>query len=540
LNLALLEWVSRHFLDWHLLWHGAIFQPNAHALAYSDVLVPQALLYALLRPMLGQAGAFNLIELIAWVVGLWSTHLLARRFCTSDAAACVASVGWNFSVVRLAHLEHPQLVFAGALVPLGALLLFRALERSSLACGALLGIVLAATTLAANYYGLMVVLGVATVAAVILIARRDLVDWRLCATIAVAFGVFAVVVLPFWLQYHSLERDPYFRREPIPFLSTRPHDLLSVPATAQRLSESPGLSVASNSETPIFPGLALGILAGVGLVALAVRRATNWAEILGVVTAAVLMLLLSGGGFGWFAGSVVYRAVAAVVPGFSGIRAAARFALFFELGVVVCAAAGLGFIRLGSHRAFVAIVLLSGVLVALESRSQVPVVALPGSSHGSDVNAALAQHPGGLTAELPILTETSGWVWGYVEAPRMFLAQRDGNPRVNGYSGFEPPGFERTASLLNTFPSTRAVRWLQDHHVVYVIVRRQVAGAFGEEKALLESLQPVLDDHAIDKLAQAGAPWLRETQDLGDAVLFVLRTTTAREPCPVSGPSCVS
>ena len=67
-----------------------------------------------LRPVLGDALAFNVIYLSAWVVCSWCTYLLARRVVEHWGAAFVAALAFTYSSVRLAHHGHFQLVVGGA------------------------------------------------------------------------------------------------------------------------------------------------------------------------------------------------------------------------------------------------------------------------------------------------------------------------------------------------------------------------------------------------------------------------------------------
>jgi hypothetical protein len=166
LNLSVIDWVSHHLFQWQSLWRGQFFQPHPLTTAYTDVVLPQAGLYSVLQPVLGVAGAFNTIELVAWLTSLCACHCLFRRWTTSDVVAFIGSVGWTFSTARLAHLDHFQLVTAGALVPVVVLTLLRVLERPTVARGAALGVSLACVTAGASYYGVMMAVASVIIAAV--------------------------------------------------------------------------------------------------------------------------------------------------------------------------------------------------------------------------------------------------------------------------------------------------------------------------------------------------------------------------------------
>jgi hypothetical protein len=113
---------------WHALWNAPIYHPAPNTLAYSDTLLPVALVHWPLRLVFGDVAASNLISLGAWVLSSWCTYRLARRFVVHWGAAFVAALVYTYASVRLVHHQHFQLVVGGALVPLVLLLLLRLLD----------------------------------------------------------------------------------------------------------------------------------------------------------------------------------------------------------------------------------------------------------------------------------------------------------------------------------------------------------------------------------------------------------------------------
>jgi hypothetical protein len=529
LNLSVVDWVSHHLFEWHTLWQGQFFQPHPLTLAYSDAVLPQSAVYGILRPAVGSIWAFNLIEVIAWVASLWFCHCLLRRFTSSELVAVVGSIGWTFSTVRLAHLDHFQLVTAGALIPVVLVALLRYLDRPTLSRGALLGLSLAAITLGASYYGVMMLLATAVVGASVALIRRDYPIQRLAPGLFVGAAIAACLVVPVWWQYQRLQQDAYFTRSPQAHLSSHSGDLAVVSSESRTIDRAPVLHKlqVENAERPLYPGVAMVVLGVAGAVfVIRGRCRREIAEPLALLVAGVLMLLLSGGDHGWTPGWSwfrPYRLVTFVVPGFSGIRAPARFAIISQLALVALAVVGLDAIRRQGRSAFAVVVALSLAVLMIETRIDVPSARMPERREWTAVNDALRLRPDGLTLELPIISESQGWLWGNLEAPRQFLARRDGHERVNGYSGFQPRGFEELAARLNEFPSTRAREWLELHDVRYVIVRRGVVGYFEPGiRPLIQSIQPKLDERAIDGLLTAPPSWVSRARRIGDAILIEL------------------
>jgi hypothetical protein len=522
LNVSVLDWVSHHLFDWHTLWQGQFFQPHPLTLAYSDVVLPQSLLFGVLRPIAGAAGAFNLIELLAWMLALWACHCLMRRFCPNDAAAFLGSVGWNFSTVRLTQLGSFQFVTAAALIPVVLLALLRFIDRPTSVRGAVLGLSLAGVTVAANYYGPMMVIAVAILGISVVLFRRDLGLRRMVAPLAVGAAVGAIVMVPVWWQYQRLQEDPYFRRSPVAVYSTRPSDLVGVSVFNNALDEAPLLHTAGN---PLYPGVAVAVLGLAGGVITLTQQTRRKVEILALLGVGAFMLILSGGDHYWRFGADwfrPYRFVSAWIPGFAGIRAPARFAVLFELALAVSAVTALGGIKARSKGAFKFIVVVAIVVVMLESRVDPPIVRVPDRREWTAVNDVLRGLPRGLTIELPVVVEARGG--SIIEAPRMVLARRDGHPRVNGYAGYEPPGYQRMASAVNRFPGPVALAWLQRHQIRYVIVRTGTVG-HTDPKVVerLHMFQPHLARPAIERLLTDTPAWVSRVRRLGDAILVELQ-----------------
>jgi hypothetical protein len=118
---------------------------------------------------------------------------------------------------------------------------------------------------------------------------------------------------------------------------------------------------------------------------------------------------------------------------------------------------------------------LLGAVVLVESSVVVFLVRLPDARQWTAVNHELARRPDGLVLELPIrLGVDSSRV--IVEAPREYLARIDDDPRVNGYSGFDPRDYDAGAYVLNGFPSTDALSLADDLGVRYVVIRTDAVG----------------------------------------------------------------
>jgi hypothetical protein len=173
-----------------------------------------------------------------------------------------------------------------------------------------------------------------------------------------------------------------------------------------------------------------------------------------------------------------YRVLRRVVPGMEGVRVTARFFVVTQLAIAMLAAVGIAaVIRRLSTRGRVGVMAALLALVVVESLVTIQTVEVPSLARYGAVNKALENRPAGTVLELPILDARDGAAWAYVEAPRQSLAALDEHPRVNGYSGFEPPTFGQSVDALERFPAAAAVAEADRLGVRYVVLRTELVGA---------------------------------------------------------------
>jgi hypothetical protein len=478
LNLWTLDWVW-HTLPqgWSTLWRGQLFQPGSRTLAYSEAMIPQALVFGLLRLVVrSDATAFNLTSLLAWTASLYWSWRLFRRWTPSDAAAALGAVAWTFSAVRLAQLGHFQLG-AGCLVPLVILCALRFVDEPTIRRGLALGGVLALTTLSASYYGITVVMATAVVLVGPFVARRTRPER------AHVVGLLAGATLPVAYEYARLQRDPAFRRSAEPGFSTHLQDFGTVADGMRVVHDVPFLRghVEGSVERALYPGVVTTVLAAAGLVVVLRRRGGVRRLELAVLGVAGLVLFVVALGDRLEVGGVdvpmPYRVLRKVVPGFDGVRVTARFSIVWQLALAAFAVVGATALvrRLGPRRGAVACALL-GVVVLAESSVDVALVRLPDAPAWTAVNHELAHRPDGLVLELPIRLGAELNTRTVVESPREYLARIDDHQRVNGYSGFDPPDYDARAFIFNGFPSTDALAQADDMGVRYVVIRTNAVG----------------------------------------------------------------
>ena len=491
------------FLTWTLSW-GAdalitdpfgvfdanIFHPHANALAFSDPMLSLAPVFGLLKWITGDAiTALNVLMVLLFLFALVSTHALGRRlFAREDLAIVVAVVACCNSFV-FGQQNHPQLQTFG-FIALGFLVLFRAIENRRPRDGVALAAVTVALALANLAYGLIWVLS-AVLAVATLAIRRALPPVRSLMAPAVPAVVLTAMILgPMALTYRSVASEHGLSRSYEPQNSLGAADLIT-PHTNNWSWGSTFDSFTSlmrREEHPFFPGfvvLALGVI-GIVLFVRAERHPkgadggrdglpTNDRvdEIAAVVVAGMGAALLAiGPSPKGLPGP--FRFFHAYVPGFDGVRVTSRFAIVTLLAAALLVAMGYAWIRdrLASRysvRVASYALPLVVLLIAVEVGGPMRRIDVPNGDR-LIVYEALADAEPGPVLELPMHTPDEGVAWPIVEAMRMFHGTTDFNPRVNGYSGGAPAGFDGLGDLLNQFPSAEAMAELEYLGVRYVVL----------------------------------------------------------------------
>ena len=490
---ALVAWIMSwdvHALlthPWHLF-DAPIFWPRTLTLAYSDLLLPAAPLYALLHGVTGSfVAALNLTSLLLMVFTQATTYALAKRLTARDDAAIIAALAFTFSGYALAHWGHPQLQLLGML-PLGFLVLFRLLDapttRNALVCGA----VTAAIALGALYYGALFALCAVAVVLGHVWSQRYRLKEGLWRGIAIAVVVAGVLVLPFAVGYARLQSQPGFDRPSVPEWGLKGADLLTPAPRSYLYDWMARVGPERDGEHMHFQGFLVMALGAVGLVSVLRRREGHtWRDDVHEGEEPVAarrhrelrLLVLAGGVSVVLAlGPEVYGVTTPFglmhdhLPGFGGIRVAARLAVVAWLTLAVLAGHGFAVLtrRLrGALRPAVAV--LAGAVILVELAAPVFTARVSTSDATLGVYRALdnrAQEP---VVELPMVPPiTQPFEWATVEAPRMLFATIDWHPRVNGYSGYLPPGYAEDVDLLNTFPAPGTVARLRALGVRYVVL----------------------------------------------------------------------
>lgn len=487
LNAWIVAWVGMTFpRDPLHLFDANIFYPEPRTLAFSEVMLPQALMGApltwagtdpvLVYNLLVMAG-FALSGLaMAWVVSRWTGDRLA---------GIVAGLAYAFNAHTLVRFGHLQALHVQYL-PLALLCLDRLLEAPRPRWVLLLAGACVVQALTSNY--LLVMTALAMVAASLV--RPEAWKPRRLAALGAAGLVSAAALAPFLYPYWRAHRDQGLVRtfEDVAMYSATWSDWLSTGGSLHYMLWSHrwfGQSVSS-----LFPGILVMVLA---LVALASGRA--WRD-----PRARMMVAIGVAGFALSFGARLpgYEQLFEALPILKGIRVVSRFGWLTLLALPVLAAFGLAWIRSRTARPMgLALAVTAIILVTAEAlRAPMAFTRYEGIPRIYDRIAAMETV---VLAEVPFPPREAIQDNG----PSVLNSAWHLKPLLNGYSGFTPASYSLHARVMQLFPAPDSLRSLTAIGVTHVMVHKR--------RMPLELVQRA-----------AEAPGLRLVEDDGERALYAL------------------
>lgn len=523
-----LSWNS-HALATHPtgVFQAPIFWPNPDTLAYTDTLLLLAPPFALIRALGGswELGV-NLLTITLLFLSLVITYSLVRRLTARTDAAILAAVAFTYSSYSLGHYGHLHLLLLGQF-SLGFLLTFKLLEEPRWQTALWLGLLNVSFCLGSLYYALAWAVCLGTVLVIRLVTRRARLGAAMWRSLVV-MGLVSLLAAPVFIPYVRLGKD----RPLVPEWGFKAGDLVTVPSGSVLY---PGLDEwasgrATRFEHAFFPGFSTAALAvggGVVLVAATVaarrrrrsadgaaaeitaadrRRNEVWLLLAAVVPTSIIALGAETHGI-----TMPFTWLHDHVPGFGGIRIAARFAIPALLAG--CALAAVGYTWIAERlrpRVAVAVATVLLAFLVLEQVGDITHVPVDDRPRTLAVYRALHRQPDGAVAELPMESPAAtdgGMQWAIVEATRMLYSTLDFHPRVNGQSGGWPDDYFDTIDAVNTFPAPRALAKLRKLRVRYLVLHTAPVSGFPQyTEAQAQSIVDQLPNGASAR--RYGDSWL--------------------------------
>jgi hypothetical protein len=496
LNAWAISWVAHQLpRDPLHLFDGNMFWPEQRTLAYSEAMIVQGVIAA---PFIWMGAspilAFNIVMLAGFVLTGFAFGMVARRWTGSWTAAYVTASAAGFNAhlfTRLAHLQAMHVEFI-AIVLLGMDLVF---TRQRVRDAIVLGVGFALQGLTSVY-----LLVFTTWAALFAALSRMVTAARGTRTRAVvlltAAGLLAILLLsPYLTSYQRLHQDRSFARsaEDSRTLAGSYTDYLSTAAHAHYWWSKRFVDQSSSIN---FPGLTVLALVAVALAHRATRRDARVRMIVAVVIGCALMSMV--------ARLPGYEHVHGLVPLFWALRAPSRMGQVVLLAMSLLAGYGAWRLRArwGSRPAAWVVPAALVVLINAEALcAPIPWRVFTGIPPIYDTLAAI---PRAVVVELPAYEPRAA----FANAQYLLNATRHWHPIVNGYSGFVPASYARSARALQTFPAMEALEMLRARQVTHVVVHEATfVGMYGRP--------------AFDRIGEIGS--LQEVARDGDIRIYRFR-----------------
>jgi hypothetical protein len=311
-------------------WTANIFFPERTTLAFSEHFSAQSVMvwpvYAITgNPIL----SYNIAFLLTFVLTGLGTFLLTRALTGSVAAASLAAFIAAFNEYRLvyevAHLHTLSIHF----LPFALYALHRYFETDQRRYLAGAAVSLVALNLSSIYY---MAYSAPLIAVFALLELMRVARWRSARVWLELWAAAAFVLVatsPFLLPYMDVQQRLGVARsldEVIAYSATLDHYRLALPGLAPSL-----------------------VLATIAVIAAAAERSVRWITATMVLLVALAFWLSlgpvpqgGGGALGW---PGLYAALHYYLPGYSGLRVPARFAMLFFVFLAVLAALGIAAIE---------------------------------------------------------------------------------------------------------------------------------------------------------------------------------------------------
>jgi hypothetical protein len=481
LNAWILAWVVHQApRDPLHLFDANIFHPEPRTLAFSEHLVPQAIVAA---PIIWAGGsavlACNLVILAGFVLSAWSMAWVITRWTGDWPAGIMAGALLAFNAHTLTRLTHVQALHNEFLPP-ALLALDALLVGATWGAAVRLGVYSALHGLTSGY---SLVFGVIAIAAGALARIRDWIPlpqggvqpsrrWSRLVQLVLAGAVAAIILAPFLWPYWAARQQQGLTRgiEEVTAFSATGVEYVT---TAGRLyMQTPmkwGYLHGERSDT-LFPGFIATVLALISVISGVAWRDPR--------ARMCLAIGLAGLFFSFGTRTPVYAWLYAHVPVLQGIRAPVRFGFLALVAIAALAGFALAWARREARaRARVGARGLALITAAVILAAQAEAFRAPlwwrEAGRISPVYRVVARLPDAVIAEFPFYQPSDI----SRNADYMLASTTHWKPLVNGYSGFMPVRYGRMAEAMRTFPNAPTTDLLRAAGVTHVIIHRNRFGA---------------------------------------------------------------
>jgi len=213
LNTWIIGWMQNQILhDPGNLFDGNILYPHNNTLAFSELLIPQALIslpltFFIKNPLL----IHNIIFLFSYIFAAFSMFLLVRYLTKNDLAAVISGMIFAFNAYHISHTPQIQLLSSG-LIPLAFLYLHKYFHTSSLKNSLLFSLFFSLQALACIYYGLFFLSIMVLIFPLFLLINWRKIKPSFLLKFGWPLGISGGILLIISLPYLSLFKNAGFKR----------------------------------------------------------------------------------------------------------------------------------------------------------------------------------------------------------------------------------------------------------------------------------------------------------------------------------------
>jgi len=338
LNAWAMRWVQ-HALVAHpfSLYDANAFAPSRHVLAFSEALLPQAVMAWPIWLVTHDAlFAHNLMILVTYPLCAVAMYALCRGLGAMRGAAFIAGLCYAFAPFRLDNNSHIQ-VLSMQWMPLALLATIRFVQRPTRWRGVAVTVMLVLVSLSSVYYLIIFGTGLAAFCLIEAIRQHRTLLSRTGVGLLIALIAAGIILISLSLPYLWMQHEQRITRSLDEAYGNSAYALSYLTVSPGSVVWNHLLPTAREAHSPLFPGLILGALGVAGL--WSVRR--QWMA--GIAALGITGLVLS---FGPSTGGseagipLPYRVLYAHVFGYQGLRGPDRFFVLVLLALCVFASLG--------------------------------------------------------------------------------------------------------------------------------------------------------------------------------------------------------
>ncbi len=264
LNVWILNWDIHKFLTGISNFFDAnIFYPHRNTLAYSEHLIPQALLALPVYLITHQPiFIYNFLFILSFILSGLGMFFLAEHLTKNKFASLLAGFIFAFSPFRFGHLGHLQ-ILSMQWIPFTFLFLHKFIEESKIKDLIFFLGFFILQALSCSYYAFFLTVAI-LIMFIFLLINRKLNTKKISALIFA--GIFAGLILfPFFYPYYKFKKEMNFSRpaSEVEYYSAQVQNYLALPSGNRLLGKLTKRFVGT--EAQLFPGITVLVFAIVGM-----------------------------------------------------------------------------------------------------------------------------------------------------------------------------------------------------------------------------------------------------------------------------------